>query len=138
MKNRKASSSGVGGFTLLETLVALVVLAITLSVVMELFSGGLRSARLSKDYTRAALYGREKMEEILSAKSLEEGKSEGDLKEGFRWKAVVSRLEPPEEEAEKTPFHIYRVRLSILWGDQGKEKSFDLSTMKITGKAKEG
>ena len=125
------------GFTLMETLVALAVLGITLAVIMELFSGGLRSGRLSDDYTRAAVFGREKMEDILSSKYLDEGSSQGELKEGFRWKASISRLEPPEEEAEKTPFHIYRVKVSILWGDQGREKSFDLETMKLTGKAKE-
>lgn len=126
------------GFTLMETLVALAVLGIALAVIMELFSGGLRSGRISEDYTRAALYGREKMEEILSSSLLEEGESVGELREGFRWKASVSRLVPPEEEAEKTPFNIYRIEVHILWGDEGREKSFDLSTMKITAKAKEG
>ena len=126
------------GFTLIETLVALSVLGIALAVVMELFSGGLRSARLSDDYTRAAIYGREKMEEILSGGTLTEGSLEGDIGDTFTWKATISRLEPPEEEAEKTPFDIYRVKLQILWGPDEKKKSFDLNTMKITEKSKSG
>ncbi len=117
---------------------ALSVLGIALAVVMELFSGGLKAARLSDDYTRAAIYGREKMEEILSARTLTEGSLEGDIGDSFGWKATISRLEPPENEAEKTPFDIYRVELKILWGPDEKKKSFDLSTMKITEKNKSG
>jgi general secretion pathway protein I len=126
------------GFTLMETLVALSILGIALAVILELFSGGLRSARLSDDYTRAAMYGKQKMEEILSSGLLEEGTREGDLGDTFTWKTSIFRLEPPEEEAGKTPFSIYRVEVRILWGADGGKKSFDLSTMKITEKPEKG
>jgi prepilin-type N-terminal cleavage/methylation domain-containing protein len=42
------------GFTLLEIVVAMAILGIGLVVIIELFSGGLRLARVSEEYTKAA------------------------------------------------------------------------------------
>ena len=41
------------GFTLLEVIIALAILGIGLTVIMELFSGGLRLGRVSHEYTQA-------------------------------------------------------------------------------------
>lgn len=46
-KKRPAAAAGTGGFTLLEVLVAIALLAIALTVVFELFSGSLRTIRAS-------------------------------------------------------------------------------------------
>ena len=53
------------GFTLIETLVAVMILAISLVVVMQLFSGGLKSNKVSNDYLYGIFHAREKMEELL-------------------------------------------------------------------------
>ena len=55
----------VDGFTLLEVLVATMVLGISVVIVLQLFSGGLDQARRAEDYTRAVFHARAKMEEVL-------------------------------------------------------------------------
>ena len=52
------------GFTLIEVLVAVAILGVGLTVLIELFSGGLRLGRASEEYTKAVNYARMKMEEI--------------------------------------------------------------------------
>jgi general secretion pathway protein I len=53
---------GQGGFTLVEVVVAMAILGISLVVVIELFSGGLRLGRASEEYTVAAQLARQKIE----------------------------------------------------------------------------
>jgi prepilin-type N-terminal cleavage/methylation domain-containing protein len=62
------------GFTLIETLVAMMLLAISFVIIMQLFSGGLKSSRVTTDYIYGIFHAREKMEEVLhSAENLTMG-----------------------------------------------------------------
>ena len=56
------------GFTLLEVLVATVILAVAISGLMSALSGSMRVAGRLTDYDRAAMLAKRKMEEILADK----------------------------------------------------------------------
>jgi len=126
------------GFTLIEILVAISVLAISLVVILQLFSGGLKSVRLSNQYTRAIFYAREKMEEILLMEDLEVGSEEGsqedESEDPLRWRAEIVLIEPEEEEASKLPFDTLRIMVDVMWQEGEKEKRFQISTMKVVEK----
>ena len=92
---------GRSGFTLIETLVAMMILAISLVVILQLFSGGLKASRLSDDYTRAVFHAREKMEEILILDELIDGELEGEFEDAYKWKVEIFLHEPSEEEEEQ-------------------------------------
>jgi len=126
------------GFTLIEILVAISVLAISLVVILQLFSGGLKSVRLSNQYTRAIFYAREKMEEILLMEDLEVGSEEGsqedESEDPLRWRAEIVLIEPEEEEASKLPFDTLGIMVDVMWQEGEKEKRFQISTMKVVEK----
>jgi len=125
------------GFTLIEILVAVSILGISLAVILQLFSGGLRSGRLSDQYTRAIFHGREKMEEILLSQDLAEGDLAGEFDDSFRWKARIVPIEPHEDEKNRLPFDTYEISVKVMWNQGEKEKDFQISTMKIVEKAKD-
>ncbi|MHB9098527.1 MAG: type IV pilus modification PilV family protein, partial [Syntrophales bacterium] len=91
------------GFTLIETLVAISILAISLAVILQLFSGGLKSSTLSDEYTRGIFHAREKMDEILLAEELTEGVINGEFDDGFKWKAEALHLDIREAKDAKLP-----------------------------------
>jgi len=126
------------GFTLIEILVAISVLAISLVVILQLFSGGLKSVRLSNQYTRAIFYAREKMEEILLMEDLEAGSQEGsqedESEDPLRWRAEIVLIESEEEEASKLPFDTLGIMVDVMWHEGEKEKRFQISTMKVVEK----
>ena len=126
------------GFTLIETLVAISILSISLVVILQLFSGGLKSSRLSDDYTRGIFHAMEKMEEILLADEITDGVFEGEFEDGFRWTAEIIHLESeePEEETIKGPFDTFRIKVDIGWKMGGNEKHYEISTIKVTEKIK--
>ena len=52
------------GFTLLEILLAVTILGLAVTVIMQQFSAGLRIGRLSNTYTTATIYAKQKLEEL--------------------------------------------------------------------------
>lgn len=128
------------GFTLIETLVAMAILSISLVVILQLFSGGLKSSRLSDNYTRAIFHAREKMEEILLDDNFVDMATEGEFSDGFEWKAQTLRFEPAQEEEEeeetKLPVDIFSIKVNVGWHEGGQEKHFEISTLEIGEKEK--
>jgi general secretion pathway protein I len=124
------------GFTLIEILVAISILGISLVVVLQLFSGALKSGRVSDQYTRGIFYAQETMEEILLRTELTPGVEEGDFDDNYRWRAEILRIEQVEEEALKLPFDTFQILVDVSWGGvtEGKGKRFQLSTLRVVRK----
>jgi general secretion pathway protein I len=125
------------GFTLLEVLVATVVMAIAVAGLMSAISSSLRNAARLTDHDRAALLGRQKMDELLVATGLEKGVSfqgtwgpevTGGMEVG--WIARLTPFElpggpPGVSPPLGTPF-IERVELEIWWMNGAQRRSFRL------------
>ena len=127
---------GAEGFTLMEALVAISVLAISLVVILQLFAGGLRASRLSDDYTRGILHAREKMESTLLDSELSEGVREGDFGDGYRWRSEIRRVAMEEDEEGRLPFDMYRATVAVEWKAGEKDKHFAVTTLRLTEKRK--
>jgi general secretion pathway protein I len=121
------------GFTLMETLVAMMLLAISLVVILQLFSGGLKSGKMADDYTRAIFHAREKMEEHFLIEDFEEGTFEGTFDDKYRWQVDIKFVEPEDEEENLLVDLVY-LDVSVFWPVGGKEKKFQINTLKVTEK----
>ncbi len=122
-------------FTLIEVLVAITILCISLSIIMQLFSGALKLSSVSDAYTCAVFHSREKMEEILSREELQEGESEGSFGDGFSWKEKIDLIEPEEEEI-KFPFKVFKIDVQILWQRGNHKRQFDITTVHLAKRTK--
>ena len=125
------------GFTLIEILVAMAILGICLVTILQLFSGGLKSSKVSDEYTRAIFHAREKMEEILLAEELTEEALAGDFGNGFEWNAEISRVQLDEEEDTRIPVDTYAIKVQVQWSEGRHGKDFEISTLKIAEKVDE-
>jgi general secretion pathway protein I len=114
------------GFTLIEVSIAVAILGVGLTVLIELFSGGLRLGRASEEYTKAVNYARSKMEEIAVKPTIKEGSEEGEFDETYRWQVDVKKVEilPIENKPDfKPPAQFFQVQINIIWKSGSKEKS---------------
>ncbi len=125
------------GFTLIEILVAISILSISLVVILQLFSGGLKSSRLSDRYTKGIFHAKEKMEEVLLSTEFTEEENEGEFDDSYRWKSEIVRVEQLEEEEPKLPFNTFNIKIDVMWDEGNKEKHFAISTMKVVEKKKD-
>lgn len=143
---RRDCQAGSPGFTLIEVLTAVMVLSISLLVIMQLFSGGLKSSRISTDYLNGIFHAREKMEELLLTRDWAPGSYSGEFDDGYRWAAAIEEATPDpdfleDEDAEargrepdNLPFVTLMIRLEISWDHNGREKRLALATTALADK----
>ena len=121
------------GFTLIEVIIALAILGIGLTVIIELFAGGLRLGRVSREYTLAMNLASLKMEEIVSQKMIQVGADEGEFDRTFRWQTGIEKVDilPYDKGTEfKPPVDFYHIRVNVLWMSGSKQRSASLESYK--------
>lgn len=123
-----------GGFSLLEVLVAFVILALTMTVMMRIFSGGLRNVGLADDYSRAVLLAESRLAE-LGVQPLE-GEASGEFDRQFRWHSMVrpwvDEGGEPGMGAQPLPVRLMEIEVRVAWGEGGgKAREIGLSTLQL-------
>ncbi len=125
--NLKICNSRRDGFTLIEVIVAIAILAISFVMIMQLFSGGLRISRKSCDYTIAIVHAKDKIEEL----SLEPTQSSGKFEDGFEWESEVQPYEGLDKEHEEPSLNLLKLKVIVSWEDSpNKRKSVELASLK--------
>jgi prepilin-type N-terminal cleavage/methylation domain-containing protein len=128
-KNIYVSSEG---FTLLEVIVAIAILGIAVSVVLQLFSADLRAISTSGDYVAAATRAEAEMRNILYDKNLLEASFSETTPDGYR--IDVSVAQALKERTQNLQVKLLRIDLTVHWTKGMKEKSLTLGTMKLVNK----
>lgn len=120
------------GFSLLEVLVAFAILAMILGIILQIFSGGLRNAALTEQYTRAISVAESKIEELGRMDTLTELAEEGYIENRHHWQARV-QLAPwwEEDDDERIPVLPYQVTVQVDWNEGGKQRSVTLQTLRL-------
>ena len=121
------------GFTLLEVLVSLAVMAIAMTLVIQLFSANLQAVVRSGDMTSAIVKGESRLREILAEPFLKETAWNEVTDDGYRIDVVVS--EAMRERTDNLPVKLMEIGLTVHWIGGFREKSLRLKTMKVVDKA---
>ena len=138
-----------GGFTLLEIMVSLAIMAIALITIIQLFSGALRSGRASYEYSLAVMGAKEKMDEVMGVNTLEEfdeleksGELEDALKQGYEWEIIgpeefpvpeglVTDVEEESGTLDDIPSKLYEIKVMVRWASGMHEREISFSTIKM-------
>jgi len=118
-----------GGFTLMELVIAFVLLAVGIVAILELVGQTTLNARLARDRTKAALLAQQRMEELLSQPDLQPGISEGDFGDRFpqfRWR---TQIEPVSGSADPAQTPLYRLTVIVEWQERTRQQSVQLDTL---------
>ena len=124
------------GFTLLEVLVATVILAIAVAGLMSALSGSTRNAARLTDYDRAAMMARRKMDELLEDKKL----PKFVFLEG-QWDPAYAGGKPSGWRARIQPWEMLpnpgagmqsldRIELEIWWQDGPNPRTFNVEAFR--------
>lgn len=118
-----------GGFSLLEVLVALVVMAMSLGALYQAVGGALRGLGDVERRAHAALLASSLLELHSSAPpgGLAE---EGTTPEGYAWRyAATPFIDDAQSRPERTVLALYRVEVVVSWFDRGRTNAFSLVTL---------
>lgn len=135
-RDSQPSLQSAKGFSLLEVLVAFSILALSLGVLLRIFSGDGRLAGQAEEHSRAVVLAQSLLAGAGVEAPLEPGESSGNIDGQFDWTMSVTPFIPSGEPwPEQQPFKPYWVTVTVAWGDGDDLHSFDLGTLRLVGSA---
>lgn len=133
-RGRSGSRQRQAGFTLIEIVVAFVMLALVLVTSFEIFSGGMRRAGELEDYSRALVIAQAKIAASGMEEQFKEGDTQGESEDRrFHWTVAIRRTEegmPAQGQPNNNPYALFRVDVRVGWtGADTRERSLALTTL---------
>lgn len=118
--------------TLIEVLVAFVVLSLTMAVMMQIFSGGMRNARLASGYSRAVFLAESRLAAAGVERPLAPGEDGGQVGANLHWRVTVS---PLDDDAATDRLlmrvRLYQVRVWVEWAEDGRNRQIELTSLRL-------
>jgi general secretion pathway protein I len=113
------------GFTLLEVLVALTILAVAIVALMQLSSQGLRLLHLSDDYQQAVVVA----DRVARATDVVEESAETGQEGRFRWERHLRLVPVPEEltPGAGPQLRLYALSVAVRWG---RDRTLELASLR--------
>lgn len=120
------------GFTLIEILVAIALLGIAITIVIQLFSANLRAVSASEDYVAAAIKAEIRMRELLDDDNLSENTSVETTDDGYRFDIAVT--DSLKDRTENLQVRLFQIDITIHWTKGKKNKALTLNSLKMMRK----
>jgi general secretion pathway protein I len=124
------------GFTLLEVLVATLIMGLAVVGLLSAISTSMRNAARLTDYDRVAMVARSQMDALLTNRRLPqssvlEGRYEPALMGGMEagWRARVSPFEAPQNRGPGATI-LERIELEVWWMSGDKRRTFSLDAFR--------
>lgn len=121
------------GFTLIEVVVAFVLLGLVLATGFEIFSEGLARAGMLDERSRALEVARSHLADAGAEEPLQEGIAQGDADDPrYHWTTTITRFDPSADPSRPvlTAYQLYHVEVRVDWrGADGKDHALALSTL---------
>jgi len=130
-----SKDSGTAGFTLLEVLVALTVLAVGAALTLSLISGTLGNIRKVQLRTRTVEHAQTVLELALLDESIQQPtRFNGDFEDGTRWSVTVDDYVPPDaqlqEQTRNMPVKLLQYTVEMISPESGAP-DYRLQTLKL-------
>lgn len=108
------------GFTLIEAVVALAILALTLGVVYESFGWSLRRTAGVEKREAAWLTAQSVLATIRGRPVLQIGSERGEVPGGLQWQANIARHNVAIDP--QSPVQPFEVTIDVLWGSNEAQR----------------
>ena len=129
------------GFSLLEILVAFVILALVATALYGSFSGSLKNVSAADEWSRAALVAENRLAMAAMAVPLKEGGDRGSDDDGrITWETRIAPYVTPDTSpelaaaSEMIPTRLMRVSVDVHFPGPNGERSLSLATVKLARK----
>ena len=124
------------GFTLVEVVVAFLLLSLVLASGFELFTTGMRRAIDIEERSQALAIAQSQLASVGIERDLKEGSASGQSDDGkFRWITTIARSQEGVAEANQplhTAYGLYRIEVVVSWrGADQRDQVFSLATLEL-------
>ena len=129
--NRKIHAYRTRGFSLLETLVALSVLAICLGVIYQIFGTSLRNTQYARDYSYAQMLAESKLSELGKGIPIVEGSYGGEIGAKYIWNVDVEPAVNINTDDDNV-IYAFKVKFKIAWASNGADRFIEILTYRLS------
>ena len=131
------------GFSLIEVLVAFVILALVATALFNLFSVSLNNVAAAEEWSRALTVAESRLDAATVAQPLREGSESGNTTDGrVQWMTTVAPYTGPavdpelEAASQALATRLFRINVEVKYtGGDGKSRTLSLSTVRLGRKA---
>ncbi|MCX7512639.1 type IV pilus modification PilV family protein [Frateuria hangzhouensis] len=129
------------GFTLLEVIAAVLLLAITFATLMRVAGSSLTLTARSAERSQAAMWARSLLDSAFVLEPVHTGRSSGRFDERYSWQLDVQPFPVratapaagPQPRAPASPLKLYRLDLDVMWKSAGHDYRARFSTLRVGG-----
>ena len=126
-------SSTSAGFTLIETLVALVIFVACYLLIHQSVSLGWRGVQVAQTEAAALRLAQARLASAGVDARLEEGQQTGQTPDGYNWSVQVQRYDHPGADGKVSRLGAYWVTIQVNWreGPLRTARSLQLTTLRL-------
>ena len=129
---RRYGSGLQQGFSLLEMIAAILLLAVAFMALMQVLGSSARLTSQAAQRSQAALWARSLLDSSYVLEPIRAGTSEGRFDSDYRWHLEVSRATPSGGAMDNAPVQLYQCDLDVLWGKPPYQRSAHFSTLRAS------
>lgn len=108
-------SPGIAGFTLIEMLVAMVILALSLGVLYQAAAGATRNVRVDERYSYAVQIAQSLLDEHTEVQS--GGVSRSGVNGDFNWSLYSENIPGGSDAPDAPDIRLHRLDVVVSWGE---------------------
>jgi len=122
------------GFSLLETIAAILLLALAFGAVMHVAGAATEVTGHAREQNRIAMWADTTLDSAGRLGALHEGTRQGWYDTKHQWRTVVSSQDP--FPGQSPDLHVYRIDLDITWRDGSAERRAHFATLRVQDEPK--
>jgi general secretion pathway protein I len=108
------------GFTLIEVLVSLAILALSLGVLYQSFGWSMRRTAVLSNEEAAWLAAQSLLAEVRARPTLQPGTNDGEWPRGLRWRTRVDAQQSTVDPV--SPMQPFAVSVEVRWGTRDSQR----------------
>ncbi|MDQ6647042.1 MAG: prepilin-type N-terminal cleavage/methylation domain-containing protein [Pseudomonadota bacterium] len=125
------SRQRAAGFSLLEVIAAIMLLAIAFTALMKVAGASISLTQNAAAHSEAAMWARSRLDSAFVGEPIKPGSSSGQFNQNFRWQLDVTPWHPGT--APNAPLRMYQLDLDVMWGPATHPRSAHFRTLRLGG-----
>lgn len=118
------------GFSLLEVIAAILLLAIAFTALMKVAGGAIALSRNAAAHDEAALWARSLLDSAFVTEPVAPGQRSGRFNDHYRWTLDVTPWQVPGAQPS-TSAQLYRLDLAVQWGSTAHPQVAHFDTLRL-------
>ena len=121
------------GFSLLEVIAAIMLLAIAFTALMKVAGASIGLTRNAAEYSQAAMRARSLLDSAFVGEAVKPGNRSGRFDTQYRWQLDVRPWNTGGPAVPGAPLQLYQLDLTVSWGPQAHPRAAHFRTLRLGG-----